>query len=447
MSGKCGWRVRWAVLVSLLFFSVFGAQAQECDSRLLVSGYESNVHVYDACSGTFLRILDADRRLLGPQAAKIGPDGRLWVVSEGMDRILRYNAETLDYIDTFAVLPPGWNVTGIAFGLGRDEVYFSSYKRNVLRRYAISTGEAKGDIALRGVAGPDNGLMTGPDGLIYIPGYDSNNVGVYIPGSGEVVPYIGVGANGLRNTRGLLVSPDSEKIYVTGEGSGQVLRFNFPTGAFDKVIRTGLNRPTGLAWGVDGSLLVASRAGVLKLDPESGADRGILVGAGSGGLAGPTYAAVIPVRTETPVPNGDRIGSQYWLTAVGRLNGNSAELEAHTALGAAFGPAFDPGQIRKPRWGSLRLTFTSCTEAQLSWNSTGENTANFGNGGYRLERIINNPLVAECQRTGMAAAPNTSWLSGTWYGGPTRDGEGFMLDSDGNGLIFLTWFTYRPAGT
>lgn len=445
MSSKRVWR--WAVLVSLLFFSVFGAQAQECSSRLLVSGYESNVHVYDACSGSFLRILDADRRLLGPQAAKIGPDGRLWVVSEGMDKILRYDAETLDYIDTFADLPPGWNVTGIAFaGFGRDDVYFSSYKRNVLRRYSISTREAKGDIALPGLEGPDNGMTAGPDGLIYIPGYDSSSVSVYLPNTGDVRPYVGPGSNGLRAARGLLLSPDSEYMYVTGELSGQVLRYRFGSGGFDKVIRTGLNRPTGMAWGVDGSLLVASRNGVLKLDPESGADRGVLVAAGSGGLAGPTYAAVIPVRAEPPVPYGDRIGSQYWLTAVGRLNGSSAELEAHTALGAAFGAAFNPSQITKPRWGSLRLTFTSCTEAQLSWNSTGDNTANFGNGGYRLERIISNPLVAECQRTGMAAAPNTSWLSGTWYGGPSRDGEGFMLDSDGNGLIFLTWFTYRPPG-
>lgn len=442
MSSKRVWR--WAVLVSLLFFSVFGAQAQECSSRLLVSGYESNVHVYDACSGSFLRILDADRRLLGPQAAKIGPDGRLWVISEGMDQVLRYDAGTLDFVDVFARLPPAWGVTGLAFT--QNEVYFSSYNRNVLRRYALSGGESLGDIPLRGVAGPDNGFMTGPDGALYIPGYDSSNVGRYDPASGNITPFVGPGSNGLRAARGLLLAPDGSKIYLTGELSGQVLRYNFPSGSFDKVIRTGLNRPTGMAWGVDGSLLVASRNGVLKLDPDSGGDRGVLVTAGSGGLNGPTYAAVIPARVENPQPNADRIGSQYWLTAVGRLNGNSADLEAHTALGAAFGAAFNPSQISKPRWGSMRLTFTSCTEAQLSWNSSGDNTANFGNGGYRLERIINNPLVAECQRTGMAAAPNTSWLSGTWYGGPTRDGEGFMLDSDGNGLIFLTWFTYRPPG-
>lgn len=445
MSSKCGWRVRWAVLVSLLFFSVFGAQAQECDSRLLVSGYESNVHVYDACSGSFLRILDADRRLLGPQAAKIGPDGRLWVISEGMDQVLRYDAATLDFVDVFTRLPPAWGLTGLAFT--QTEVYFSSYNRSVLRRHALSGGEPLGDIPLRGVTGPDNGFMAGPDGALYIPGYDSSNVGRYDIASGNVTPFVGPGSNGLRAARGLLLSPDGSRMYLTGELSGQVLRFHFPSGGFDRVIREGLRRPTGMAWGVDGSLLVATHDGVLKLDPENGGGRGVLVPAGSGGLALPTYAAIIPVRAGNTPPNADRIGSQYWLTAVGRLSGNSAELEAHTALGAAFGAAFDPGQIRKPRWGSMRLTFSSCTEAQLSWSSTGADTANFGNGGYRLERIINNPLVAECQRTGMAAAPNTSWLSGTWYGGATRDGEGFMLDSDGNGLIFLTWFTYRPPGT
>ncbi|HWU52806.1 MAG TPA: hypothetical protein VN153_08315, partial [Tahibacter sp.] len=146
---------------------------------------------------------------------------------------------------------------------------------------------------------------------------------------------------------------------------------------------------------------------------------------------------------ETPDPA--TIGSQYWLTALGRLQGSQAELEANTALGTAFGAQFDPAQVRKPRWGSLRLNFLSCTEAELSWSSHGENSARFGDGAYRIERMLITPAVTDCRRTGINGAPNTNWLQGAWYGGPSRDGEGFMLDTDGNGLVFLTWFTYRPA--
>src|SRR6478735_12192169 len=76
-----GW-IRGLVLLSLAF-SMHAVQAASCDEvRILVSGYYSNVHIYDACTGAFLRNLDEEGRIRGAQAVKLGPDGRLWVVSE-----------------------------------------------------------------------------------------------------------------------------------------------------------------------------------------------------------------------------------------------------------------------------------------------------------------------------------------------------------------------------
>ena len=104
--------------IAFLLIALLGAPAAyaQCAERVLVSGYFSNnVHVYDGCNGAFERLLDDQNRIRGPQAVKIGPDGRLYVVSEENGRILRYDARTLAYIDTFITTGAGFNATGIAF--------------------------------------------------------------------------------------------------------------------------------------------------------------------------------------------------------------------------------------------------------------------------------------------------------------------------------------------
>lgn len=450
MSRKSNWWARCSVLFSLSF-SLHAVQAAPCDDfHVLVSGYYSNVHVYDACTGAFLRNLDDTGRIQGAQAVKIGPDGKLWVVSEEADTLLRYDAATLDFVDTFARLPLDWGLTGIAFSGGG--AYVSSYATSALRRYDIATGVPE-TLPMAGITvlkGPDNGMMEAPDGKIYVPGYDTHNVVRFDPAVRQYSQFAAPRDNGLRAARGLLLNLAGNKLYVTGERSNQVLRYNFPGGGLDKVISVGINTPTGLAWHPDGSLLVAGNgtrgAGVIKLDGETGEEKSLLIPVGSGGLSGPTYIAVIPKgSTGGETPNPTTIGSQYWLTALGRLAGTRVDLEANTALGAAFGSAFSPAAVQKPRWGTMQINFLSCIEAELTWQSSGENSARFGNGGYRIERMLTTPAVTECQRTGIAGAPNTNWIQGAWYGGPTRDGEGFMLDTDGAGLVFLTWFTYRPA--
>lgn len=443
-----GW-ARCSVLLSLCF-SLNAVHAASCeDVRILVSGYYSNVHVYDACTGSYVRNLDDAGRIRGAQAVKIGPDGKLWVVSEEASTLLRYDATSLAFVDTFARVDPGWGMTGVAFN--GNSAYVSSYATSALRKFDIATGAAENlPIAGALLRGPDNGMMDAPDGKIYVPGYDSHNVVRFDPQGRSYSSFVGVRDNGLRASRGLLLNAAGDKLYVSGERSNQVLRYNFPGGGFDKVINTTINTPTGLAWHPDGSLLVAGNgtngSGVIKIDPETGAERALLIPTGSGGVSGMTYIAVIPKGSgPTELPNPATIGSQYWLTALGRLAGTRVDLEANTALGAAFGSAFNPASVQKPRWGTITLNFLSCTEAELTWQSTGENSARFGSGGYRIERMLITPTTVDCRRTGIAGAPNSNWIQGAWYGGPTRDGEGFMIDTDGSGLVFLTWFTYRPA--
>jgi hypothetical protein len=63
-------------LAALLLAAVaFPAAAQSCGSRLFVSGFFSTVHVFDACTGQYLRDLDTPARLAGAMAVRLGPDG------------------------------------------------------------------------------------------------------------------------------------------------------------------------------------------------------------------------------------------------------------------------------------------------------------------------------------------------------------------------------------
>ncbi|UXI67172.1 hypothetical protein [Tahibacter amnicola] len=437
------------VISSALFLPP--ALADECAYRMLVSGYYSNVHIYDACTGAFLRMLDTTSgRIAGPQAVKRGPDNLLWVVSEEAGKILRYRPDTFEYVDTFAQLPPNWGATGIAF-IGDDDVYISSYSTSAVRKYSLASKLVVGEFpaATATLKGPDNGMMAGPDGQLYIPGYDTSNIVRFDPGSRSYATWVAPAANGIRKSRGLLLSADGSAMYLTSERSGHVLRYRFPSGQFDKTIASGLDTPTGIAWHPDGSLLIAiggqGTASVVKLDPETGAIRGTLVSNSSGGLSAPTYIAVLSAGGSVTTPDAATIGSQYWVTGLATMSGNRLDIDnVYASLGTSFGATFNPAEVRVLPWGKIRMQFISCTEADFSWESTGAGTANFGNGSYRMIRILRNQATAECERTGVATAPNKLWLAGSWYGGESRSGEGLMLDTDAAGMVFLTWFTHRP---
>src|SRR5687768_11510361 len=89
------------LLVVLLTLPGFAgdARGQACASRLFVSGYFSTVHVYDACTGAYLRDLDTPTRIRGAQAVRLGPDGLIYVVSELSQQILRYRNDSLAFVD------------------------------------------------------------------------------------------------------------------------------------------------------------------------------------------------------------------------------------------------------------------------------------------------------------------------------------------------------------
>ncbi|QJR16773.1 hypothetical protein [Usitatibacter palustris] len=417
-----------------------GALAQApCGSRLYVSGFFSGVHVFDACTGQYLRELDNPARTAGPMAVRLGPDGLIYVVAEQAAKIEKYSNSTLDHAGTFANMG-GIGATGLVFD-SAGIAYVAGYNSDDVRRFS-RTGDAMGPLfpaRSSGLRGPDNGMIFGPDGNLYIPGYDSNNVVRYDPRTGLTSVAVAPGTAGIVNTRGLLADKDGQHIFITAEGSRQLLRWNLSSGQVTQ-IRAGFTRPTGIEYAPDGNLFIVEETRVTKVNPQTGATVQVI---DTTRVQGGVFAAVIPIAAGQAV-DASQIGSQYWVVGTAPFNGRTLDIpEVLSATGTAFGPTLSFAELTVKRWGSVRFELLSCTRARFSFDSTGTNSAGFGTASYEVVRYFANENDARCTQQGIDAA-DKSWVNGQWWN-EGRSGEGLTLDRRADGTTFFAWFTHRPA--
>lgn len=431
------------LLAVVLALAALPALAQECGHRLFVSGYFSTVHVYDACTGSYLRDLDLRSRLFGAMAVRLGPDGFLYVVAEEGGKIHKYRNDTLEYAGAFADVA-GLGATGLAFD-AEGLAYVAAYQTSEVRRFS-RTGAPLGPLfpaGSAGLQGPDNGMTFGPDGNLYVPGYDSSNVVKWDPRTGQASIAVAARQSGLFQTRGLLPSRDRQHIFITGEGSGRLYRWNLASGAVTQ-LAAGLARPTGIDYGVDGKLLVSSGNSVVRIDPDTGANLGTFIHEGLGGLAGQVFVAVIPKAAATSTVDAAQVGTQFWATGDVRMDGRVVEMDLLSATGTAFGPSLAFAELALKRWGRVRMEVVSCTQANFSWDSTGPDSAGFGSGGWPLFRYFSNESTQRCLQNGLDD-PDRTWMDGMWWGGESRSGEGISIDRRGaDNRTFFAWFTHRP---
>ncbi len=79
----------------------------------------------------------------------------------------------------------------------------------------------------------------------------------------------------------------------------------------------------------------------------------------------------------TYTPNG----RQAWMVGNGGITGGVAEVEFEMTDGAAFGADFDPQNVSRKTWGSMRFDFLNCSRAQAEY--AGEH----GSGQLTLTRL------------------------------------------------------------
>ena len=431
-------------LAALLLAFAGPAFAQtECGSRLFVSGFFSTVHVFDACTGRFLQNLDTNARLAGAMAVRLGPDGLIYAVSESNGAIHRYRNDTLEYAGLFVQVGQ-IGATGLAFD-GAAIAYVAGYNSDDVKRFDRNGAALGPAFAARssGLNGPDNGMTFGPDGDLYIPSFDSSSVVRWDPRTGTTSVAVASRTAGLLSTRGLLAARDGTHMFITSEGSGAVLRWNLASGAVS-LFSGGFVQPTGIDYAPDGTLLVSSGDAVMKVDATTGARIGTFIEAGTGGIAGQVFVAVIPKPAASGV-DASQVGTQFLVVGDGAFNGRVLELgNVLTATGTGFGAGLRFSEIAAKRWGAVRMELVSCTQARFTWESTGATSAGFGAGGYDVVRYFENEATARCRAQGVDH-PDRSWVNGQWWGGAARSGEGWFVDRGADGRTFFAWFTHRPA--
>lgn len=271
--------------------------AHQADSdELLVCGFFSDsVGRYDASTGAFLGNYESGVGLDGPLAARIGSDGLLYVASEGSNQIKRYNVGTRDFVDNFIAAGLGGlnGPSGVTWD-GAGDLLVSSFNSDSVLKYDGSTGTFLGIPVTNGsggVNGPDNGSIIGPDGLLYVPSYWSNQVIRYDLTAQTSEVFISV----IGRPRVLVFQGDN--LFITSESSDAVRRYALDGTFIDNFIQPGsaiLDVPVGLEFH-NGSWFVSSVSmhKVLQFDAAGGLVNENFIPAGSGGLNAPVFITAV----------------------------------------------------------------------------------------------------------------------------------------------------------
>lgn len=289
---------KWIALVACPLLAGLAPLANA--QQFLVSGYFSNNVTRWNANGTPAGGLTGSA-LNGPQAVRMGADGKLYVADENNHRIARYNANTGAFIDTFVASGSGGlnGPTAMTWDANGNLLVASFNTDNVLK-YS-PTGTFLGQLFAPGLGalnGPDVGMTVGQDGLLYVPSFWNGRVNRYNASTGAFVDtFIAGGSGGMQTPRQLLWR--GNELFVSDDFGNKVNRYNATTGAFLNTFVTagsgGLNGACGMAFDANGNLLVTSLGtnSVLRYNGVTGAYMNQFLGP-SAGIVGPTWITPVP---------------------------------------------------------------------------------------------------------------------------------------------------------
>jgi hypothetical protein len=248
--------------------------------------------------------------------------------------------------------------SGLAFGPDRNgdsvpDLYVVGRVSNNIVVYDGKTGAFVEQFAPAGSGLNGSAWLTvGPDGAVYTPTISATGVDdtvLRIDQTKAVTTFISPnnpgGNGGLSNAKGMAFGPDGN-FYVASYATNQVLRYNSNTGAFiDAFVAAGsggLSGPSAVVFGADRNgdsvpdLYVSSKLTnqVLVYSGADGTFLGVLVAAGSGGLAGPTDLQFGPDGNLYVVSSATSYPQVY------RFDGTTgAFIDIPIATGSGIGPA------------------------------------------------------------------------------------------------------------
>ena len=443
-----------SVFLLLLILILPQAKSQDlgqpdCGSLLLVSSWRTdNVKIYDGCDGSYIRDLDDNNLLDGPQTIFQDANQDLIVVSESNNRLVKFDGMTLsngqvvsgDDPNTPTVEPSLITTPIGAIPMG-DKVILSGYSQSEIIEVDMQNWQRSKTIlpASSGVIqGADVGIAIGPDGDLYVPGFDSDNV-------------LKINLQTLTNSQFInnssLDAPrsivfDEQRMLITGWRNNAILEYQ-TNGQF-KGVFANITRPTGMIKDGDDHILVASdiNNSVIRFNL-SDASQETVITPNNGGLRGATYVYRLQKQTTQ-----SHVYNHYWMLGVGEIDGSNLDVPIFQSTrgdGSLFGENLNPDEIEVFTWGNIRFEFSDCNTGQMHYQSTFENgNSGFGTGSYPIIRLAINQAVQECLQQGFTNVTNSNWMSGLWYEGDDRLGQGFMMDVLDSERVIVTWYTYAP---
>ncbi len=263
-------------------------------TQLLVCNFGGNsVTRYDLATGAYLGVLDPAADIKGPLCARLGPDGLLYVASEGNNRIVRYNPITWTFKDTFISGDGLTQPTGLTWDSAGD-LLVSSFDGDSVLRFDGKTGAPKGTLVTSGqgnLNGADNGTIVGPDGALWVPSYWNNRVLRYDATTGATIGQFATIA------RPRVMEFRDSFVFITTETNHSVRKYDAATGQylgnFVAQGSGGLSTPIGMAFAPNNALYVCSSGNnkVLTYDATTGAFLGEFT---SDHINLPAFVTVVP---------------------------------------------------------------------------------------------------------------------------------------------------------
>ncbi len=297
-----------------ILVSAADAAGTHFQNELLVASFGSgdSLFRFAANTGAFLQKFATSNGLNDPIAVVVGPDGNLYVGGEVSKNILRYNATTGAFVDTFVTAGASGlkNADGLAFGPDGN-LYVADYGNSRIMRFDGTTGAFLSNFVTAASGGLNQpySITFGPDGNLYVNSYNNNSVLRYNGTTGAFInTFVTSGSGGLNTPEQMVFGPDGN-LYISSFATNQILRYNGTTGAAMGVFVAsgsgGLSKPSGIAFGPDGNLYVSNNqnGSVLRYDGTTGAFIGQYVTPGSGGLVSPTFVTFLPSQQVKVLPN------------------------------------------------------------------------------------------------------------------------------------------------
>ena len=291
------------LLTTMAGFNLVGLPAQA--ASLFVGSFNNDsVLRYDAQTGQFQEtfVSFGSGGLDGPVALTFGSDDNFYVVSIFTDSVLRYDGQTGSFLNTFAEANENQAINSLqdlTFG-NNGNLYVSGTSvanSNRVLEFDGQTGDFLGNFVSSGSGGivAPFGVRFGPDGNFYVSGTFSNNIVRYDGQTGDFLNVFAV-TNPEDFPGGLTFGPDGN-LYVANFGTSTINRYDGETGTLIDIFvdnaRGELDGPVQPIFGLDGNLYISSlnTNTVLRYDGITGDFIDEFIPAGTGGLDGAGWLA------------------------------------------------------------------------------------------------------------------------------------------------------------